>query len=88
IVGVGDKVKHLIDEYVVLHGIDPAIPPIDLMDADFKQHVERQKSSRAAASEMEHAARYHISKKYNEDPQHYQRLSERLKEILNNFSHD
>lgn len=34
---------------------------------------------------MEHAARYHIQKHYNEDPALYKKLSERLKEILDAF---
>ena len=86
--GVGDKVSLMIDEYVTSHGIDPAIPPIDLLDAEFKSHVESQKSDRAMASEMEHAARYHISKKYNEDPEHYKKLSQRLTDILQKFEDD
>ena len=34
---------------------------------------------------MEHAARYHIRKHLDEDPVHYQKLSERLEEILQQF---
>jgi len=88
IMGVGDKVSQMIDEYVKASGVDPAIPPIDLLDAEFKSHVTKQKSDRAMASEMEHAARYHISKKYNEDPEHYQKLSQRLSDILKKFEDD
>src|SRR5690606_31863682 len=40
------------------------------------------------ASEMEHAARHHIRKKLDEDPVHYQKLSERLEEILEKFGQD
>jgi type I restriction enzyme R subunit len=35
---------------------------------------------------MEHAARYHISVHLAEDPAHYRKLSERLAEILEEFS--
>ena len=42
-------------------------------------------SPRAKASEMEHALRYHIRKHLDEDPTHYQKLSERLKGILEEF---
>ncbi len=84
--GLGGKVRQLIDEYVISQGVNPSIPPVDLLDAGFKAHVGRQKSDRAAASEMEHAARYHISKKYNEDPEHYERLSQRLQKILDKFT--
>jgi type I restriction enzyme, R subunit len=88
IMGVGDKVSQMIDEYVKSNGVDPSIPPIDLLDAEFKSHVRKQKSDRAMASEMEHAARYHISKKYNEDPEHYKKLSQRLSDILRKFDDD
>ncbi len=56
------------------------------MDADFERAADAQRSARAQASEMEHAARYHISKHYQQDPAHYQRLSQRLEEILRRFA--
>ncbi|MBZ0116161.1 MAG: DUF3387 domain-containing protein [Sandaracinaceae bacterium] len=82
---VGRKVQALIDEHVISLGIDPRIPPISLTDAKFAEHVGRQVSDRAKASEMEHAIRHHIKKKLDEDPVHYQKLSERLEEILEKF---
>src|SRR5690606_5348421 len=51
-------------------------------------HVSRQISPRAKASEMEHALRSHIKKKLDEDPVYYQKLSERLEEILEKFDKD
>ncbi len=48
----------------------------------------RQVSDRAKASEMEHAIRHHIKKKLDEDPVHYQKLSERLDEILTKLKDD
>jgi type I restriction enzyme R subunit len=80
---VGEKVRELIDEHVISLGIDPSIPPISIMDADFGSHVDKQGSPRAKASEMEHAVRYHIRQHYDEDPEYYARLSERLEKILN-----
>ncbi|HKV08605.1 MAG TPA: type I restriction enzyme endonuclease domain-containing protein, partial [Thermoanaerobaculia bacterium] len=79
---VGEKVRQLIDDHVVSRGIDPKIPPISILDAEFEQHVAAAGSDRARASEMEHAARYHIRKHFDEDPERYQKLSERLKTIL------
>lgn len=79
---VGRKVAKLIDEHVIALGIDPLIPPISITDAEFTEHVNRQASPRAQASEMKHALRHHIRKHLQEDPVHYQRLSERLEEIL------
>lgn len=82
---VGRKVQALIDEHIISLGIDPRIPPIAITDAKFADQVGRQVSDRAKASEMEHAIRHHIKKKLDEDPVHYQKLSERLEEILNKF---
>src|SRR5680860_1045581 len=79
---VGEKVRQLIDQHVIAEGIDPAIPPISILDAEFEEHVARQANDRAKASDMEHAARYHIRKHFDEDPEHYQKLSERLESIL------
>ena len=82
---VGRKVQALIDEHIISLGIDPRIPPIAITDAKFADQVGRQVSSRAKASEMEHAIRHHLKKKLDEDPVYYQKLSERLEEILSKF---
>jgi type I restriction enzyme, R subunit len=82
---VGGKVRELIDEHVISLGIDPKIPPISITDAQFAEHVGKQASPRAKASEMEHAIRYHLKKHLQEDPVHYTKLSERLEEILRQF---
>lgn len=82
ILGAGNKVRQLIDQYIVASGIDPQVPPISIMDADFESAVDARKSGRAKGDVMEHAARYHISKCYQEDPAYYKKLSERLEDIL------
>lgn len=79
---VGNKVARLIDDHVISLGIDPKIPPMSILDSDFDTHVDSERSPRAKASEMEHALRYHIRKHLDEDPEHYEKLSERLDAIL------
>jgi len=79
---VGAKVRKLIDDHVISLGVDPKIPPIQLSDAEFDQHVARAANDRAKASEMEHAIRSHIRKHADEDPVLYRKLSERLNDIL------
>jgi type I restriction enzyme R subunit len=79
---VGAKVRKLIDDHVISLGVDPKIPPIQLMDAEFDAHVGRAANKRAKASEMEHAIRAHIRKHVDEDPVLYRKLSERLNDIL------
>lgn len=85
---VGRKVQALIDDHILSLGIDPRIPPIAITDASFADQVGRQVGPRAKASEMEHALRHHLKKKSDEDPVHYQKLSERLTEILEKFGDD
>jgi type I restriction enzyme R subunit len=82
---VGAKVRKLIDDHVISLGIDPKIPPIQLTDAEFDNHLARSVNDRAKASEMEHAIRSHIRKHVDEDPVLYRKLSERLNEILKNL---
>ena len=85
--GLEGKVKQLIDEHVLAKGIDPRIPPIDIMDVEAFSHVlYTAESDRAKASEMEHAARYHISRRMPEDPIYYRKLSEQLNAILQQYN--
>jgi type I restriction enzyme R subunit len=83
--GVGSKVRQLIDEHIIAHGVDPKVPPISILDKDFEKEVGNAKSKKSQALEMEHALRYHIEKHFNEDPAYYRKLSERLKAILDSF---
>ncbi len=86
IAGAEAKVRQLIDEYVIAQGIDTRVPPIDILAADFEEHVGRIRSPRAQAAEMEFAARHHIRRYFQEDPVYYQKLSQRLEQILQTFA--
>jgi type I restriction enzyme R subunit len=78
----GSKVRQLIDAHVEALGIEQKIPPISITAHDFDTKVAGLGSDRAKASEMEHAIRYHLREHWDEDPEHYSRLSERLEEII------
>lgn len=80
--GVRHKVKQLIDQYIAANGIDPKIPPIEILDVSFTEHVKGGTSPKARASRMLHAARHHISIHLHEDPALFNKLSERLEQIL------
>ena len=80
--GVKHKVKQLIDEYIAANGIDPRIPPIEILDVNFADYVNAGTSAKARASRMLHAARHHISIHLHEDPALFTRLSEKLEQIL------
>jgi type I restriction enzyme R subunit len=62
--------------------IDPKIPPIEILDVDFADHVNAGESVKARASRMLHAARHHISIHLHEDPFLFKTLSEKLEQIL------
>jgi len=83
--GVDRRIKRLIDEHISAEGIDPRIAPCAITDIGFLEQVKRKKSARARASEMKHALRHQIRMRFDEDPEHYKNLSERLETILKDF---
>ena len=78
------KVKALINEHLVDLGINPKIPPIELLADDFIEHVYKhsQGDPEAKASEMEHAIRKHCTLHFDEDPAFYKHLSEKLERLI------
>lgn len=82
VVGAGEKVRELIEEHVYSTGVDPKIPPVELLASDFKEQVNKHKSSRVRASEIEYAIKQHIKVNIDEDPEYYKKLSERLEDII------
>jgi len=84
IADAGEKVKALINEHLIDLGINPKIPPVELLSDDFMAHVQKhsQGSAEAKASEMEHAIRKHCTVHFDEDPAFYKRLSEKLEKLI------
>lgn len=78
----GAKVRTLVDEHIISTGVDPKIPPVDLMAANFKESVEQIKSPESRASEIESAIKHHITVNVDEDPEYYKSLSLRLRDII------
>ena len=89
IAGAGAKVKALINEHLVELGIDPKIPPVELLADDFIEHVRKHSGGKpeSKASEMEHAIRKHCTVHFDEDPAFYKRLSEKLEQLIRKY-HD
>ena len=83
--GAGEKVRKLIDEHLISLGINPKIKPVELMSPKFIQEVEKHKSSKAKASEMEHAIRKHCKVHLEEDPVLYSKLSEKLEALIKEY---
>jgi type I restriction enzyme R subunit len=80
--GVGEKVRRLVDEHILSTGVDPKIPPVDLLAANFKEKLNEVKSPESKASEMESAIKHHITVNLEEDPEYYKALSLKLKDII------
>lgn len=78
----GEKVRQLVDEHILSSGVDPKIPPIDLLAANFKEHLNGIKSDESRASEIESAIKHHITINLDEDPEYYKSLSLRLRDII------
>lgn len=84
IADAGAKVKALINEHLIDLGINPKIPPVELLSEEFMGKLDEhaQGDEEAKASEMEHAIRKHITVHFDEDPAFYGTLSEKLEELL------
>jgi type I restriction enzyme R subunit len=80
----GAKVKALINEYLIDLGINPKIPPVELLSPDFMAQVQKHASGdpEAKASEMEHALRKHCTVHFDEDPAFYKKLSDKLEHLI------
>jgi len=85
IAGAGEKVRLLIEEHVYSTGVDPKIPPVDLLAGNYKEVLNKHKSSRSKASEIENAIKHHIRVNVEEDPEYYKNLSERLEDIIKKY---
>jgi len=79
---VGAKVRQLVEEHIISTGVDPKIPPVDLMAANFKEAVDQIKSPESRASEIESAIKHHITVNLEDDPEYYRSLSLRLRDII------
>jgi len=83
----GDKVKRLVNEHLVSLGINPKVPPVELLAEDFLDQLNRHSgdNKEAKASEMEHAIRKHCTVKFDEDPAFYKTLSEKMEHLIDRY---
>ena len=77
-----EKIRRLIDEHITSLDLSQKIPPARITDPEFHTSTGQIGSPRAKASEMEHAARHHIREHLHEDPAYYDKLSQRIDDIL------
>jgi type I restriction enzyme R subunit len=80
----GEKVKALINEHLISLGINPKVPPVELLAENFMERLTAHagKNGEAKASEMEHAIRKHCTVHHDEDPAFYKSLSEKVDALI------
>jgi type I restriction enzyme R subunit len=80
----GEKVKALINEHLISLGINPKVPPVELLAEDFIEKLRQHagNNGEAKASEMEHAIRKHCTVHHDEDPAFYKSLSAKVDALI------
>jgi type I restriction enzyme, R subunit len=83
----GQKVRDLINEHLISLGINPKVPPVELLSADFIAQLNQHAggNAEAKASEMEHAIRKHCTVHNDEDPAFYQSLSQKVENLIDQY---
>ena len=83
----GQKVRDLINEHLISLGINPKVPPVELLSSDFIDQLNHHTNGNpeAKASEMEHAIRKHCKVHHDEDPAFYQSLSAKVEYLIDRY---
>jgi len=83
----GQKVRELINEHLVSLGINPKVPPVELLAEDFVDKLNQHAAgnAEAKASEMEHAIRKHCTVHHDEDPAFYKTLSDKVERLIDQY---
>jgi len=83
----GEKVKNLINEHLISLGINPKVPPIELLSDDFIEQLNQHAdgNDEAKASEMEHAIRKHCTVHEDEDPAFYKSMSAKVENLIDQY---
>lgn len=80
--GIGAKVKHLVDQRISASEVGELMAPLSILDQNFQYKITAIPGDKARASVMEQAVRARINAKTSENPAFYQKLSQRLEEII------
>jgi len=70
---------------LISKGVNPKIPPTPLFDDKFIRKLKKERSNKARAEELKYAIVEHIGKHFEEDPEFYERFSDLLKRILEEY---
>lgn len=86
--GISEKLRRIADEHLESLGVSQTIEPISILDESFLKKVEKRKSERTQAAEIEHAVRHFIDINFFEDSELYASFAEKLEEILTKFKNN
>jgi type I restriction enzyme R subunit len=83
----GQKVRDLINAHLISLGINPKVPPVELLSSDFINQLNQHAggNAEAKASEMEHAIRKHCTVHHDEDPAFYKSLSQKVESLIDQY---
>jgi len=79
------KIRAIVDEYLIAHGVDPKIPPIPIFSEKFRIRLKEINSDKVKAEELKNAVSEHITKHQEEDPELYERFSDKLEKLLKEY---
>jgi type I restriction enzyme R subunit len=80
-----NKIREIVEEYLISKGVNPKIPPLPLLSDEFISKVKNEKSPKAIAEELKYAIKEHIEKHFEEDPEFYERFSDELNRVLEEY---
>lgn len=76
------KLRQLIDDNLVVSGVEQIINPISIFSLEFDKYLEKLPSKTAKASEIVHALKYEINLHQSENQVFYTSITEKLEEII------
>ncbi|MDI6722616.1 MAG: DUF3387 domain-containing protein, partial [Candidatus Aenigmarchaeota archaeon] len=79
------KIRSIVDEYLISKGVDPKIPPLPIFSEKFRARIKEHATPKIKAEEIKNAIAEHISKHMEEDPELYERFSEKLEKLLHEY---
>ena len=79
------KIREIVEDYLISKGINPKIPPTPLFNDEFIGKLKKTKSMKARVEELKYAILEHIEEHHEEDPEFYERFSDRLNKILEEY---
>ncbi len=80
----GEKVRKLVHDYLYSEGID-ARDPVSILDASFKEELDKNVHPETKAAQMEHAIKKEISVRIEEDKVFYTSLKDKVEELIERY---